>query len=133
MKLLKRVFGICETPLPADTTAWILGVDKLTIDLAKMPELKQPGSGVRIEGRGLYPRLLVVHGDDGRYHAIANRCTHMGRRLDVMAGTHTVQCCSVGKSTFTYKGEFVGGSAKKPVKTFPVSATEDLLTITLNG
>lgn len=133
MKLLKRIFGICETPLPADTTAWVMGAGKVSIELDKMPELKKPGSGVRLEGRGVNPRLLVFHGDDGQFHAIANRCTHMGRRIDVIAGTNTIQCCSVGKSTFTYEGELVGGSAKKPVNTFPVSVEDNLLTITLNG
>ena len=40
-------------------------------------------------------RTLVVHGDDGTFHAFANRCRHMGRRLDPVPGTETVQCCSV--------------------------------------
>jgi hypothetical protein len=57
----------------------------------------------------------------------------MGRRLDVIAGTNTVQCCSVGKSTFRYGGERIGGSAKKPVQTFPVTVENDMLTIPLNG
>ena len=94
-----------------------------------MPELKSPGNGVRLEGKGLYPRLLVVHGDDGHYHAIANRCTHMGRRIDTIAGSNTIQCCSVSKSTFSYDGQPVAGEAKKPVTTYPVTQDGETLTI----
>jgi nitrite reductase/ring-hydroxylating ferredoxin subunit len=56
--------------------------------------------------------LLVFHGDDGQYHAIENRCTHMGRRIDMMPGSHTIECCSVSKSTFTYDGRPVGARPK---------------------
>ncbi len=35
---------------------------------------------------------------------------HIGhRRLDPVAGTGTVQCCSVGKSTYTYDGKKIFG------------------------
>ncbi len=74
---------------------------------------ENPGSGVRLEGKGLDPRLLVFHGDDGQYHAIDNRCTHMGRRIDTIAGSGTIQCCSVSKSTFTYDGQPVGEGRPK--------------------
>jgi nitrite reductase/ring-hydroxylating ferredoxin subunit len=133
MKFLKRIFGICETPRAADTMAWSHENGKVRVDLSRMPELKAPGSGVRLEGQGLDPRLMVFYGDDGQYHAIANRCTHMGRRIDTIAGSNTIQCCSVSKSTFTYDGQPVGGAAKKPVKIYPVTQDGVTLTITLTN
>ena len=132
MKFLKRIFGISETSLPADPQAWSLQNGSVRVDLSRMPELKSPGSGVRLEGKGLAPRLLVVHGDDGHYHAIANRCTHMGRRIDTIAGSNTIQCCSVSKSTFTYDGQPVGGAAKKALITFPVSMEGETLVVNLS-
>ena len=132
MKFLKRLFGICETPLPGDPHAWSVKDGSVRITLSRMPELKTPGSGMRLEGKGLDPRLLVFHGDDGQYHAIANRCTHMGRRIDTIAGSHTIQCCSVSKSTFTYDGQPVGGAAKKPVKAYPVAQDGETLIISLS-
>ncbi|BBO90681.1 Rieske (2Fe-2S) protein [Desulfosarcina ovata] len=131
MKFLKRLFGICETPLPADPSAWSLNGKTVQVDLSRMPELNAPGSGVRLEGQGLDPRLLVVHSDDGQYHAVANRCAHMGRRIDVLAGSGRIQCCSVSKSTYTYDGQPVSGAAKSPLTTFPVALENDTLTITL--
>ena len=132
MKFLKRLFGICETPLPGDPAAWTVQDGSVQIVLPRTPELKTPGSGVRLEGRGLDFRLLVIHGDDGQYHAFANRCTHMGRRIDTIAGSNTIQCCSVSKSTFTYEGQPAGGAARKPVRTFPVHSEGETLTIFLN-
>ena len=131
MKFFKRLFGICETPIIADPRAWSIENGALRIDLSRAPELKAIGSGVRLEGKGLQPRLLVFCGDDGTYHAIANRCTHMGRRIDTIAGSGTIACCSLSRSTFTYDGRPVGGAARKPLKTYPVTRTGDRLTITL--
>lgn len=133
MKFLKRIFGICETPLPENPQAWSIQNGSVRVDLTRMPELENPGSGVRLEGKGLDPRLLVLHGDDGQYHAIANRCTHMGRRIDTIAGSNTIQCCSVSKSTFTYDGQPVGGAAKRPVKAYPVAQDDEMLTISLSN
>ena len=131
MKFLKRLFGICDTPTPDDPQAWSTQNGSVLIDISRMPELKTPGSGVRLEGKALDPRLLVFHGDDGQYRAIANRCTHMGRRIDTIAGSNTIQCCSISKSTFTYDGQPIGGAAKKPIKTYPVILDGETLTITL--
>ncbi len=132
MKFLKRIFGISETPLPADPQAWSLEGGTVRIDLGRMPELTAPGSGVRLEGKGLDPRLLVYHGDDGQLHAVANRCTHMGRRIDILSGSNTIQCCSVFKSTFDYHGRPVGGAAKKALTTYTVAREgEKTLTIKL--
>lgn len=130
MKFLKRVFGISETLKAADDMAWSYENGQVQIDLSRMPELNIPGGGVRLEGKGLDLRLLVFHGDDGQYHAIANHCTHMGRRIDTLAGSHTIQCCSVSKSTFTYDGQPVGGAAKTPIKTYPVNLDGEILTLT---
>jgi nitrite reductase/ring-hydroxylating ferredoxin subunit len=131
MKFLKRLFGICETPLPGDPQAWSVQNGSVRIALARMPELKTSGSGVRLEGKGIDPRLLVFHGDDGQYHAIDNRCTHMGRRIDTIPDSHTIECCSVSRSKFAYDGRPVGGAAKKPVKVFPVTLDGETLTIRL--
>jgi len=131
MKLLKRIFGICETALPGNAGAWSVENGTVRVDLARMPELKASGSGVRLEGKGLDPRLLVFHGDDDQFYAVANRCTHMGRRIDTIAGSNTIQCCSVSKSTFTYDGSPVGGAAKKALRTYPVSREGETLTIQL--
>jgi len=131
MKLLKRILGICETSRPARQDAWSVANRRITIHLTRAPELAKPGGAVRLEGARLPERVLVVHGSDGKYHALSNRCTHMGRRLDPLQGAARIQCCSVLKSTFTYEGQVVSGVARKPVQSFPVTLEGDRLVIDL--
>jgi nitrite reductase/ring-hydroxylating ferredoxin subunit len=129
MKFLKRIFGICETPLPADPACWTYADREIRLHLDRTPELDRPGGAVRLEDQGLPVRTLVVHGLDGTFHAFGNRCTHMGRRIDPLAGADRIECCSVSKSTFTYAGEPIGGAARKPLKVFPVTASGNELKI----
>lgn len=129
MKLIKRILGICETRQPSDAESWRYENGRITVRLSRLPELGRPGGAVRLEGGGLPRRVLLVHGTDGRFHAVANRCTHMGRRLDPHPGKDRIECCSVSKSTFTYEGEPVSGAAKAPLEIFSVEVDGDALRI----
>lgn len=129
IKIFKRLFGISETALCADPQAWSVTRDRVRVDLARMPELRSAGGAVRLEGNGLKRRLLVFHGDDGRYHAVENHCTHMGRRIDPIVGGNRIECCSVSRSTYGYDGQPLGGAAKKPLRALPVRLDGATLTI----
>jgi len=128
---LQRLFGISATKPPADQGCWTYGDGKVLLDLQRAPELARPGGAIRLEGKNLPERLLVVHGENGSYYAFRNRCKHMGRRLDPVAGTRTVQCCSVSKTTYAYDGSVVYGPAKEAVATFKVEVTNGDLVIAL--
>ena len=130
--LFQRLFGICATAPPQDEGCWDFSEGKINIDLTRAPELSKPGNGIRLEGRNLPQRMLVIHGDDNQYHAFQNRCSHMGRRLDAVPESGTVQCCSVGKTTCDYSGQVLFGSGKKPITTYPVEAEPEKLMIKLD-
>jgi nitrite reductase/ring-hydroxylating ferredoxin subunit len=49
--------------------------------------------------------------------------------LDPVFGTGTVQCCSVGKSTYTYDGKKVYGPPIGSIKTFKVEVEGDRLIV----
>ena len=71
---------------------------------------------MRLEGRALSRRVLIVHGVDGQLRAFPNRCTHAGgRRLDPVPGESVIRCCSVGQSVFDYEGRRLSGSAQEPL------------------
>jgi len=127
----QRLFGKPATLLPEDDGCWTYGDGEVTIELKLAPELMKPGGAIRLEGRDLKNRLLVIHGDDGNYYAFANECTHSNRRLDPVPGAFTIQCCSVGKTTFDYQGNMLAGSGKGPLTTYRVESSEDELTIWL--
>ncbi|HPO14955.1 MAG TPA: Rieske 2Fe-2S domain-containing protein [Candidatus Hydrogenedentes bacterium] len=136
VKTLKRSFwqrllGKPVTSPPLDASCWSFSEGKVVVDLSRAPELSKPGSAVRLEGVDLPKRILVVHGDDGEYYAFCNQCGHGGRRLDPVPETNTIQCCSIGKSTYSYEGKVLAGPAKKPVTLFPVQKMENLLEITI--
>lgn len=119
MEFLKRILGICETPL-ADAQSWQVSGSQILADLNKIPTLSKSGNAVRLEGKGLSARILLVHGTDGNYYAFVNKCSHMGRRIDPMPGESAIRCCSVSKSMYSYDGKVISGPAKDPLRTLPV-------------
>lgn len=131
MGLLKRIFGICETPPPADSGCWTLTEGKLEIALDRAAELAQPGGAIRLEGRPLSQRVLVFHGDDNRYHAFPNRCAHGRRRLDLLQGEAKIRCCSIGQSEFDYDGRRLAGAATTPIEPLAVTVEGNKLIISL--
>jgi nitrite reductase/ring-hydroxylating ferredoxin subunit len=130
--IFQRIFGVPATPRPRDPQCWTLSGRKVSIDLKRAPELEAPGGALRLEGGRLPLRVLIVHGEDGAFYAFHNRCTHLGhRRLDPVPGTGTVQCCSVGKSTYRYDGRKVYGPAPAPIDTLKVELDGERLVVSL--
>lgn len=133
MGFFKKLLGICDTPPPADQSCWAVTDGALTIDLDRTPELEVQGGAVRLEGGSLAKtRVLVVRDGDGGFHAFENRCTHGGRRLDHLAESGQVKCCSIGQSIFDYQGDNKSGSAKKPITTLTVELDGRTLRVGLN-
>ncbi|MFC1811929.1 Rieske (2Fe-2S) protein [Thermodesulfobacteriota bacterium] len=132
MGLFTRIFGICETRLPGNGRSWEYSGNTVDIDLKQVPELLKPGGAIRLEGNGLPERLLVVHGNDDRFYAFRNRCTHRGRRVDPIAGTALICCCSVSRSAFDYSGSVACGPADGPLKSYKTEAEGDTLTLSLD-
>jgi nitrite reductase/ring-hydroxylating ferredoxin subunit len=131
MGIFKRLLGICDTQPPTDSGCWSFEGGLVTIDLSRVPELKNAGGAVRFEGNGLPERVLVLKGSDGKYHAFRNKCTHAGRRLDPAGGGSEVCCCSVGKSTFDFEGKNISGSAKNPATVYKVEEDSGKLIVQL--
>lgn len=128
--VIQRILGLPRTSKPANPDCWQYTNGELKVDLSKAPELKREGGAIRLEGGGLPQRVLLISGDDGRYHAFRNRCTHLGhRRLDPVPGTATVQCCSVNKSTYDLSGKNIFGPAPGPIEKFSIRSDENHLAI----
>ena len=107
---------------------------RVTVDLSKAPELNKQAGALRLEGKGLPKRVLLVRAEDGRLHALHNRCSHLGhRRLDPVPGTATLQCCSVNKSTYDLTGKNIYGPAPRPIETYPLEVDGETVTIRIAG
>lgn len=127
----QRIFGLCATHPPADDGCWTFSNNCVEVDLSRAPELSIPFGAIRLEGENLPVRLLLVREKDDIFHAFHNKCRHMGRRLDPVPGTKTVQCCSIGKSTYDFTGQVMSGSSKKEISTFLTTLKGEKLVITL--
>ncbi len=114
----KRLFGKCLTKPPADPDCWTFQDGKIIVVIEKAPELTQQSGAVKLEGKSLPVKVLIICGDDGQYYAFHNKCAHGGRELDPVPEAGTVQCCSVGKSIFDYEGKVLAGSAKEGIETY---------------
>lgn len=132
MGIFAKIFGICSTPKPADPGCWTFADGKIEIDLARAAELDSAGGAVRLEGKPLPVRVLVVRDNNEFFHAFPNRCTHAGhRRLDHLADEGKVKCCSVGQSIFDYEGNRCSGSASASISPLRVENSDGKLTIWL--
>jgi nitrite reductase/ring-hydroxylating ferredoxin subunit len=120
IEFIKKIFGICETKQPRDPGCWKYSNGKVEIEWARVPELRKPCGAIRLEGRGLPEKILVVYGIDGQFHAFRNRCPSWGRRLDPVGGTATICCCSLSRPTFSYAGNVMSGPAKEPLKKYRI-------------
>jgi len=129
--LFQRILGICATQPPQNGHCWSYANGQIVVDLSRAPELERPGSGMRLEGRGCPERVLIIYGDDCRFHAFRNRCAHAGRRLDPVPGAEKIQCCSVNKTSYDYQGRILAGPAKEPVAAYPVELKDGKLTISI--
>ena len=127
--IFQRILGRPATSLPESNECWSFSNGKITVELSQSSALAKPGGAVRLEGDTLKKKILVVHSEDGRFQAFENKCTHMGRCVDPVPGTETVQCCSVNAATYDYDGKVLDGPAKSPLQTFPVTIVGGQLVI----
>lgn len=128
-----RVLGRPLTQPPTIEGAWSYSDEILTLDLSNLPELESLGSAVRIEGEVLPEPVLVVLGDDGNYYSFLNACPHAGRMIDPVAGSMTLECCSVSRSVFDYEGNVLSGPAEESLQSFPLTIEGDQLLIIIGG
>jgi nitrite reductase/ring-hydroxylating ferredoxin subunit len=127
--IFQRLFGKCATECPANPSCWSYIDGVVVVDPEAAPELADRGGAIRIEGKALPDRLLLVHGEDGNYYAFRNKCSHSGRRMDPVPGTNTIQCCSIGKSTFDTKGTKLYGPPTGNIEIYVVELVDGRIKI----
>lgn len=134
MGFFKRLFGLPVTGTPGDDSSWkVIDGQKIELKLESVPALAKPGGAIRLEGKGLEPRLLVLHGIDGVFRAYKNNCACSGWRIDPVDGEEKVRCCTLAQSTYDYDGKRVSGPAEKDLETFSVDEEEGKLVVRLSG
>jgi nitrite reductase/ring-hydroxylating ferredoxin subunit len=133
MAFFRRLFCVTMTPQPQQEDCWTVTAQEVRINLGQAAELAEPGGALRLEGKGLPNRLLVVHGIDDKFYAYKNNCACSGWRVDPVPGEARIRCCTLGQSTYDYSGQPVAGPAEKNLTTYGVEREGDQLVITLAG
>lgn len=130
--VFQRILGIPATKTPANADCWRYDDGTVTVDLTSAPELSAPWGAICLSDDSLPERVLLFRDDEDQFHALQNKCSHAGRRLDPVPGQEAVQCCSIGKSTYNIEdGTVTSGSAKEPLKVYTVAQENGTLSITL--
>jgi Rieske Fe-S protein len=121
--------GVGATPEIAPD-AYDIGEDQgLRIRLDKVPELARVGGSVKILDSAIDDSLIVVRKTEDVYVAASIKCTHRGVEVEYRAEDNCFRCASLGGSRFKTSGEKIGGFAKGPLKTYPVSPEGNILVI----
>ena len=119
----RAIAGVCQTQ-PLAPGSWTKDGDEIRVNIGAVEQLNQPDGAVYLTGQGLARPILLVRSSEGPLLACQNACTHGGRKLDPVPGESTLRCCSVGHSTFDYKGARISGSAKDPLTFYPVQESD---------
>jgi len=128
--LLKRLFCLSMSPLPEDPGCWEIREDRVTVDLARAGILRTPGGALRLEGPALPDRILLVHGEDGVFRAVRNRCACGGFRVDPVPGEPKVRCVTPMQGTYdAAEGRSLSSHVQKAVDILPVTREGDRLVV----
>lgn len=125
--------GPCCSTEPLPTTAYSFSGSTLVIDLKLVPTLARPGGAAKLVDLDRELNLIVVRSGKRRFIALDRACTHGGAPVVYNRRNDTVQCISWGHSEFSLDGKVLGGSAKKPLRSYPVRRTGDRLEIRLEA
>lgn len=98
---------------------------KITLDLTNpsYASLKNAGSSVNVQG-------VIVANTGSGYVALDSTCTHNGCTVGYSSSAKNFPCPCHG-SVFSLTGAVVNGPATTALKSYPVSLSGDILTITL--
>jgi Rieske Fe-S protein len=129
--LLAGVAVVCCTTAEVPATSVSYAGNSLVIDLKKVPELRRPGSAVRVVNLDRKVNLIVVRGKKGHFTALDRSCTHGGAQVAYNRVNDTVQCSSWGHSEFALDGALLGGSAKRPLPAHACRLVGGKLEVTL--
>jgi nitrite reductase/ring-hydroxylating ferredoxin subunit len=119
----------CTTPaLPLSSLAFESG--RITVDRARVPELRKAGSTFRIVNEGRQINILLIHVGHGHYVALDRSCTHGGAQCTYNPKRHTLQCTSLNHAEFDLQGALLHGRTHGNLRTYEVrtsGATVEIL------
>ena len=112
-------------PIPEDAYSIQASLQRVEVNLGKVPELAKPGGSVKIRGSALPEPLIIARATDGSYLVASIECPHRGVEVEYQPETGEFECASLGSSQFAADGSRLGGPAKDPLRAFRTSFDPD--------
>ncbi|MCB9734345.1 MAG: Rieske 2Fe-2S domain-containing protein [Deltaproteobacteria bacterium] len=104
--------------------------DKVTLPLAKFPQLEAADGFVNVVAKDGDVRLVVLRKPDGGLVALSMECTHMGCDVDWEKKDQQFVCPCHG-SRFSADGAVTEGPADEPLKQYSVSEADGTVVVAL--
>jgi nitrite reductase/ring-hydroxylating ferredoxin subunit len=120
----------CTTPpLPAGGVAFEPG--KITVDLKRVPELRQTGAAFRVVDESRKINLILIHAGRGQYVAMDRSCTHGGAQCTYNPKRRTVQCTSLNHAEYDLEGRLLHGRTHGSLRSYKIQTSGSRLEIAL--
>lgn len=103
---------------------------RVQLSLPAFPDLAAPNGAIKLQPARLENPVYVLAKGDGAFEALSPICTHRGCTVDVQ-GARLV--CPCHGSTYDRGGRVLRGPAERPLSTYPVTRSGDVITIDLSG
>lgn len=112
-------------PIPEDAYSLEAGVNRVEVDLGRVPQLAESGGSVKIRDSALRDPLIIARTAEGTYLVASIECTHRGVEVEYRPERGEFECASLGSSQFSADGSRLAGPAKKPLRMFRTSFDPD--------
>lgn len=99
---------------------------KVNLDLSLPANAALNNSGGSVVSQG----IIVINTGGGNYVALSNTCTHQGCTVAYNQGAGNIQCPCHG-SVYSMSGSVVQGPAPRALKSYPVTVSGNILSISL--
>jgi nitrite reductase/ring-hydroxylating ferredoxin subunit len=116
--------------LPASSVAITSG--KITVDLARAPELRRTSAAFKVVDEARKINLLLIHDVRGRFVAMDRACTHGGAMCTYNPKRHTLQCTSLNHAEYDMRGTLLHGRTHGNIRTYPTKSSGSIVEIMLD-
>jgi nitrite reductase/ring-hydroxylating ferredoxin subunit len=96
---------------------------KVTIDLARVPDLRRIGAAFSIIDEGRKLNLILIHVRRGIYVAMDRTCTHGGAQCTYNPARHTLQCTSLNHAEYDLRGTLLHGRTHGNIRAYETKAS----------
>ena len=124
---------LCCTSQALPAACLVFEPGRITVELARVPELRRTGAAFRVVDESRKINLLLIHAGHGRYVAMDRACTHGGAQCTYNPKRHTIQCTSLNHAEYDLQGTLLHGRTHGNLRTYETKSSSSTVEITLES